>query len=45
VARIAGSLAAGYRGDGFWLAIGWGIAVRVIARELGLPRRDNQVRT
>jgi hypothetical protein len=30
------SLAGGYRGDLFWLAIGWMIALGVITRILGL---------
>jgi hypothetical protein len=36
VAGVAGSLAAGYQGDLFWLATGWGIALGVLTRILGL---------
>lgn len=36
VAGVVASLAAGYQGDLFWLAIGWGIALGVLTRIVGL---------
>jgi len=36
VAGVGGSLAAGYRGDVFWLAIGRAIAIGLVSRLLGL---------
>ena len=36
VAGVGGSLAAGYQGDLFWLAIAWGLALGVMTRILGL---------
>jgi hypothetical protein len=36
IAGVAGSVAAGYQGDLFWLAIGWGIGLGILTRLLGL---------
>jgi hypothetical protein len=36
IAGVVASLAAGYQGDIFWLAIGWAIALGVLTRIFGL---------